>query len=129
MNQQTLKPAITPDDDIERLLRAAWAGGEWADEHEEALQRWRARRGERGKTGWRWWWKLPEGDLYATDHTTREEALIEALRQEPGVETIELIAARCWDDDLKDGDDTQWFADERNHEIVPVSVRVAAAND
>lgn len=105
--------------DIESLLRGVSSAGEWQDEHEEILDRWRALRGEEGKSGWRWWWKRPGDDLYQTDHATRDEALAAALREDPAADdTVELIEARCWSDDINVED--AMFAESRNYERVRV---------
>lgn len=105
--------------DIETLLQDVSAAGDWGDEHEEILERWRALRGEAGKDGWRWWWKQPGDDLYNTDHATRDEALAAALIAEPAAIEVELIEARCWSDDINA--ESAMFAESRNYERGQVS--------
>lgn len=111
MADEALKSA---QDDIETLMRDLMASGEWEDEHDDILARWRERRGEAGMGGWRWWWKLPDDERYQTDHATREEAIAAACRDEPGAATIELIEARCWADDIDY--EHALFAATRNYE-------------
>jgi len=107
--------------DIETLLREVRSFGEWSDDDETILARWRGWRGEAGMTEWRWWWKLPDDDLYRTDHPSRNEAFAMAIAEEPGAAVVELIDARSWNDDITAGDqDTEWFAESRNHEIVRI---------
>ena len=105
--------------DIEWLLCEA-RSWDWQDKHHDILARWRARRGDDGKTSWRWWWKLPEDDLYNTDHETKAAALAFAVREYPTAREIDVIEARCWSDDILAGDEADMFAESRNKERVTV---------
>lgn len=103
--------------DIEALLGMARSDHAGDDEYEDIVDRWRSARGEAAYDGWRWWWREGDDDSYRADHATREAALAEALREAHPAASIHLIEARCWADDLNDGDEIMPFADMRNSEI------------
>jgi len=104
-------------DDIEALLALVHRAGEWDDSHDEILSRWRASRGEEGMSKWVWWAGEVGADLYGNELPTRQEA-IEWARAEYGADAaIEVIEARCWDDEIE-GEDNFYFAATRNHEVI-----------
>lgn len=108
-------------EDLGDCLRLIHSAGEWNDDHEAMLARWREDRGPGAMTPWHWSAKLKGDELYGPEYLTRAEA-IEWARKEYGLdEAIEVIEARTWNDDIR-GDDTMWFAESRNHEVLGTEV-------
>ncbi len=118
MTQQLMK-------DLEACLRLIRENGGWTTYHDEILDRWRAARGIAAKTGWSWWARKVGEELYEEEFETRDAAIAWGVKNlEPQVE-FELIEARCWADDIE-GDEASWFAESRNHTIIPGSDGVPA---
>ncbi|SDA15160.1 hypothetical protein [Sphingomonas sp. NFR15] len=104
---------------IEKLLSDIHAAGEWTDEHEALLAAWRASRVDAAKDEWRWWVGAVDDDSYAEDFATRDEAIAAGpAHAEEGC--FQIIEARFWADNVKDGAEITDFADCRNHEILEV---------
>ncbi|WP_408591626.1 hypothetical protein [Novosphingobium sp.] len=101
-------------DDIEALLTLTNRSGEWNDDHEPILERWRTARGEAGLTPWRWWAKMADDDAYANELATRDEAIAWARREYPGKDIV-VVEARCFADEVE-GDEVCMFAEMRHLE-------------
>ena len=106
-------------DDVETLLTALYSTGEWDDDHEIILKRWREARGDAGKGGWAWWCGVPGEPLYEIDGliSTREAAIRAGHESEAPGDKFQIIEARCWNDDVQ-GDENCFFAETRNHEVI-----------
>ena len=95
--------------DIEALLRTVRAAGEW----------------EAGMGPGRWGCRPPGDDLKHGHESTRDAALAAARRDGPTGGAVDLIEARCWNDDITAGDDVERFAVSRKAHTVRFSAKTA----
>jgi hypothetical protein len=109
-------------DIIEALLTCIWKSGEWEDEHEDVLAQWRADRGAAAKNSWRWWVGELDCEFYADVFDERLAAITKgrSLFADEVFESeiFQIIEARVWADNVKDGDDVIAFAETRNKEVI-----------
>lgn len=88
------------------------------------IDQWRAARGDAAFDAWRWWIGEVGGESYALDYSTREAAVADAPRAIRAGDFVsadglyQIVEARGWADDVKAADDTLWFAEQRNEEIL-----------
>ena len=109
-------------DVIEELLSNLWASGGWTVRHEDLLDQWRIARGEVAKDQhWRWWIGEVDGESYSLDFDRREDAVAAGRREFANEGKFWIINARLWADNVKDGDDIQWFAESRGKATVVVA--------
>lgn len=106
--------------DIEKLIEALWASGEWSIDHDPILERWRAARGDAALSRWCWWAKEAEAENYENECLTREAAIAWARKEYPG-KAITIIECRYFDDFFND-EEMIWFAESRNEETLPGEV-------
>lgn len=111
-------------DVIERLLGRIWTAGDWGEEDDDLLDQWRAARGEAGKGEWRWWAGPVDDMAYEHEAASRDEAISIGRREYRAEGQFRIIEARSWSDDVKAGDDLEFFAESRNHAVI-----VIASND
>jgi len=88
------------------------------------LADWRAARGEEAFDDWRWWIGEVDGESFALDFSTRDEAIAAAPRAIEGGDIYsedgryEIVEACNWSDGIGGEDDIVWFARQRNKEIL-----------
>lgn len=77
-------------------------------------------------TPWAWHWKAEYDEAYAGEHTTRDEAIAEAVRElQPG-DSFEIVEARMSEDRRHEGADVIPFLRTRNRErFVVIAARQA----
>lgn len=124
---QTLAQIAEGDaaDDFEMLLSIASRADSddetffdtWADIRDH----WRARRGEAGKGDWSWWAGEVDGESYACEFNTRDEAIAWGKQEWLG-DPFRIVEARFWADDLTPEDDVVPFAEARNAEVIEAEV-------
>ncbi len=109
--------------DIAALLEAVHRAGEWQDEHDDMLQRYRDARGEEAKGGWSWWAKSLDDESYTSEGATRADAVADLLVNDPAVGSVQVCEARVYNDELAtligENDGIVWFADTRKIELLP----------
>lgn len=109
---------------IEKLLGDIYRSGDWTDDHEDILDQWRAARGDDAKDNWAWWVGEVGCETYSFGPETRDAAIADGRREYGQDGKFEIIEARLWNDDVKEGEETMWFAESRNKEVV-----IMASND
>lgn len=122
------EPAVTAFDGlrpdthlvIERLLYDLHNGGEWNEEHEALLDQWRDARGDGAKGAWRWWVGYPNCESFGEDADSREQAIEIGKRSYVEEGSIEIVEARLWADNVKEGEDVSAFAESRNRDTIAI---------
>lgn len=103
---------------IEHLLADVYRAGEWEDEHEDWLDQWRAARGERGKDRWLWWVGEVGCAEYDEEADTREAAIALGRKTYVDQGEFQIVEARLWNDNVKEGEEISSFADSRNAAVI-----------
>lgn len=107
-------------DDVEALLADIYQSGEWYEEHEAILRRWRLSRGDAGMGGWEWYCGdvgEPEYNIGVPYPSTRDAAIRAGNQNMEAGQRFQIMEARCWNDEIE-GYENCFFAETRNHEVI-----------